>query len=122
MKRSLFNQWIESLRSGNYNQTTEVLRDDGGFCCIGVLGDIHPATHWESNDLFQPLPGYEESDVPCDDTELTEEFLQTLNLPVETQKDLVRLNDEDNASFEYIAEYLESIAGSDQLPIEEDEE
>lgn len=32
--------WIEALRSGNYPQTKNCLRNNAGFCCLGVLGDV----------------------------------------------------------------------------------
>lgn len=32
--------WIEALRSGTYPQTTRNLRDDVGFCCLGVMCDL----------------------------------------------------------------------------------
>jgi hypothetical protein len=31
---------IDALRSGEYQQTTGCLRDDHGFCCLGVGTDI----------------------------------------------------------------------------------
>jgi hypothetical protein len=34
-------RWLDALRSGEYKQTTETLRDENGFCCLGVLCDIH---------------------------------------------------------------------------------
>lgn len=30
-------KWIAALRSGKYQQTKGVLKDHGGFCCLGVL-------------------------------------------------------------------------------------
>lgn len=33
--------WVAALTSGTYGQTTDRLRDDGGFCCLGVLCDIY---------------------------------------------------------------------------------
>lgn len=41
MKPEIKQAWIEALRSGNYQQTTKVLRDDTGFCCLGVLCELH---------------------------------------------------------------------------------
>jgi hypothetical protein len=32
--------WVEALRSGNYAQTMHKLRDDDGFCCLGVMCDV----------------------------------------------------------------------------------
>lgn len=34
-------QWIAALRSGQYKQTNGHLRDENGFCCLGVLCDLH---------------------------------------------------------------------------------
>jgi hypothetical protein len=33
-------QWVEALRSGEYEQTNGYLRTDSGFCCLGVLCDL----------------------------------------------------------------------------------
>jgi hypothetical protein len=29
-------KWVEALRSGEYTQTQGVLRDESGYCCLGV--------------------------------------------------------------------------------------
>ena len=29
--------WIEALRSGEYQQTADTLKDRDGYCCLGVL-------------------------------------------------------------------------------------
>jgi len=34
-------KWLDALRSGEYKQTTENLQDINGFCCLGVLCDLH---------------------------------------------------------------------------------
>ena len=36
-----YEKWIEALRSGEYEQTTGVLRNEKGYCCLGVLCDIY---------------------------------------------------------------------------------
>ena len=28
--------WVDALRSGEYQQTTETLQDEKGYCCLGV--------------------------------------------------------------------------------------
>ena len=33
--------WLEALRSGKYPQTRECLRDQRGYCCLGVLQDLY---------------------------------------------------------------------------------
>lgn len=40
MKPEIAQKWVEALRSGNYTQTTKTLRDDKGYCCLGVLCDL----------------------------------------------------------------------------------
>ena len=45
MEKTIKIQWVEALRSGKYAQTKKALRDDAGFCCLGVLCDVlkdHP--------------------------------------------------------------------------------
>jgi hypothetical protein len=34
-------KWVESLRNGEYTQTTENLRSTEGYCVMGVLCDLH---------------------------------------------------------------------------------
>ncbi len=33
--------WVAALRSGQYAQTTGTLKDDKGYCCLGVLCDLY---------------------------------------------------------------------------------
>lgn len=33
--------WVDALRSGEYKQTQSSLKDDTGFCCLGVLCDLY---------------------------------------------------------------------------------
>jgi len=40
LKPEIKERWLEALRSGKYKQTTGYLRDDDGFCCLGVLCDV----------------------------------------------------------------------------------
>lgn len=34
-------KWIDALRSGDYQQTKEVLHDSKGYCCLGVACEIY---------------------------------------------------------------------------------
>lgn len=43
-------RWVAALRSGEYQQTRKNLRDENGFCCLGVLCDLHAretGTGWD---------------------------------------------------------------------------
>lgn len=51
MNPALKTHLLSTLRSGRYTQTTEQLRNDTGFCVLGVMTDLafqagHPG-HWE---------------------------------------------------------------------------
>lgn len=40
MDKELKEKWVTALRSGEYRQTTGELKDEYGYCCLGVLCDI----------------------------------------------------------------------------------
>jgi hypothetical protein len=41
MRTEIKNKWVSALRSGEYKQTFDTLRDNYGFCCLGVLCDLY---------------------------------------------------------------------------------
>lgn len=43
MKPEVKQLWLDALRSGKYKQALRALRTDHGFCCLGVLCDVHAA-------------------------------------------------------------------------------
>lgn len=52
-------KWIAALRSGDYKQTHGALRDENGYCCLGVLCDVAAKEgkgkwHNSSSDPFTP--------------------------------------------------------------------
>lgn len=46
MNPSIKEKWVAALRSGNYKQTQERLRDESGHCCLGVLCEVFDPTRW----------------------------------------------------------------------------
>lgn len=36
MNKSNIKRWVKALRSGKYEQTTDRLQDNTGYCCLGV--------------------------------------------------------------------------------------
>lgn len=40
MKNVTREEWLAALRSGEYKQGRGVLKEDGRFCCLGVLCDL----------------------------------------------------------------------------------
>ena len=39
-------EWVTALRSGDYKQTSGILRDENGYCCLGVACDLYDSTKW----------------------------------------------------------------------------
>lgn len=62
MREGVKDRWVAALRSGDYKQTRETLRDCDGFCCLGVLCDLYiretedaytlRARAWEVKNVF----------------------------------------------------------------------
>ena len=46
MNEEIKRRWVEALRSGEYQQTTETLHDVHGYCCLGVLCDLVDPSQW----------------------------------------------------------------------------
>jgi hypothetical protein len=112
MRPSIKAKWVAALRSGEYNQTEGSLRDDNGFCCLGVLCNLHAQAHPRiaaKQDLPHEYMGL--SDL------LPEEVIKWAGLFDDTgadfvmykdqQKTLPELNDE-GVSFDIIADLIEA--------------
>lgn len=65
--------WLTALRSGDYKQTQGCLRDDTGYCCLGVLTDLwvkgssvewHPKPFGTAFSIATPGWGAESSVTP----------------------------------------------------------
>jgi len=41
MNEAIKAKWVAALLSNEYEQTDKVLRNDAGFCCLGVLCDLY---------------------------------------------------------------------------------
>ena len=41
MKKDIKTKWVKALRSGKYKQAAGKLKDDNGYCCLGVLCQLH---------------------------------------------------------------------------------
>lgn len=58
MNPELKARWLVALRSGKYKQTRRVLKNDAGFCCLGVLCDLINPNVW----VKSPSGGYNHND------------------------------------------------------------
>lgn len=69
MKPEIKAAWIAALRSGEYSQTTGHLRDDVGYCCLGVLCDLAAKEgigQWTDDGTFLTGGEMDNNSVPPD--------------------------------------------------------
>lgn len=93
--------WLAALRSGNFKQGRNCLRQNGRHCCLGVLCETI------KNDKFTWDRDSFGNDQVSDDCELIEEIADLVGLQPEEEEFLIMLNDDNEYSFEQIADYIE---------------
>lgn len=104
MNKRVKTKWVKALRSGNYRQGRGRLREDGRFCCLGVLCDVSKLGRWPS---AVHEPSYvTRRGIPCD-AFLPVEVSEWAGVNRIAQGYLVNLNDGGNA-FNEIANYIEA--------------
>jgi hypothetical protein len=118
-------RWINALRSGDYNQCQNVLKDGDSFCCLGVLTDLlikdgsikgswyrranEPCDFWD----YLPLNLTENSMETRDNGTLDPEVLAVIGLRNDeiylnspSAQSAVSANDVGNFNFDEIADML----------------
>ncbi len=93
-----------ALRSGDYDQTQNVLRDSKGYCCLGVLCIVEGISFIEDDrggGIFITNDRYAEDEFP------PEHILGRTQLRKEDAVQLSTLNDEEDYTFDQIADYIE---------------
>jgi hypothetical protein len=118
MNEQVKQQWIEALRSGEYSQTQEQLKDHHGYCCLGVLCDLYSRANenglWiEEENLFhfETFEGeYEYTILPVSVSEWA--GLGGVDNPVveygEEKVAISDLNDKEQLTFNQIAAIIEN--------------
>jgi hypothetical protein len=79
MKADIKAKWLTALRSGQYEQVDSVLRNNEGYCCLGVLCDLYAqetGVEWETGFSNQ-------FSMHSDTSVLPEEVRQWAELPHE---------------------------------------
>lgn len=103
MKTELKNKWIKALRSGNYQQTTEILSNGGCYCCLGVLSVIMEDERFKY--------GYwtieEDGRVLNEEYEIPKIVKENIDLPDDVQTTLIDMNDNQCNDFNEIADWIE---------------
>jgi len=95
-------QWINALISGNYQQTKGCLRNDFGFCCLGVACDIKDNSSWVFD---KSMKFYFHDNCFCTPSY---RFQYDIGLEDYDMNVLVGMN-EDGKSFTEIASYIKNI-------------
>ncbi len=101
-------KWVKALRSGEYEQTRQRLHDSTGYCCLGVLCDLHAK---ETGNAWKPVcPTAGEVLMYCDkigELPLPVQVWAGLADAVHHEMHLVNLNDAEQLSFPEIADEIE---------------
>jgi len=123
MRAEIKDKWVAALRSGEYVRTRETLRDDYGFCCLGVLCDLYieesqnvteeQRSYWNNGHEFmvakdpeQPGGGYYENAV-LPDSVMNWAGMKTTDGSISKDICLASLNDQ-GMEFEQIADVIEN--------------
>lgn len=95
-------QWLQALRSGNYEQTLAYLRFRNGYCCLGVLCHVVDPTKWQTSEHISRVYSWE------DHTKyLPDEIAQKFPAKAKILDEAMKMND-DGCTFADIANYLEA--------------
>lgn len=107
MNRSDRDLWTKALRSGKYKQCRKhlhVIEGGGtGYCCLGVYCDVMGVEFRESSDktAIYDFNGIKDAGL------LPDVFRDLQGITYDQQQSLIELNDENEASFEEIADWIE---------------
>lgn len=109
MNKDIKEQWVEALRSGEYEQGRGTLCQDNKFCCLGVLFDIAGGEvegEWIPHDI---LSNAWRATSPSNSTlyGLPTDFLDFCEVASSEAFNLICMNDNNEQSFEQIAEWIE---------------
>lgn len=108
MNAEIKKRWVEALRSGQYKQIKGGLTDGRGFCCLGVLCNLHAlevGVMWERHsDYGRPSYAKEIYSLPL----VVREWAGLHSSdPQVSRHTLARWNDHKGASFKEIADLIE---------------
>ena len=99
--------WVEALRSGKYKQTRKRLRDETGFCCLGVACEVSGLGRWVEGRFV--LNGDEVTSASIMLPQAVREFYGIAHGEGGFGKSgLTHENDSVRATFEQIADIIES--------------
>lgn len=107
-------KWVKALRSGDYEQTTACLKDESGFCCLGVACDVSGLGKWDGATFKSGTTKNERSDDVLTSKVRSWLGIRTSggNFTPDEKSDyyetLMNLNDDVRWDFNQIADFIES--------------
>jgi hypothetical protein len=105
LNTEILSDWVTKLRSGEFNQTDSTLRDQSGYCCIGVLADCINPSAWEDHAVGTEYLSFTWGEQ---DTSLTMDALEDCGLTPSEEAVFIHFNDEGGYTFNQIADLIES--------------
>lgn len=115
MKKEVSTLWTSALRGGKYRQARETLRQTtktpksshSSFCCLGVLCDLYNKAHPSLQNRWIKTDGggWEHFGRDGEPNETVRKWAGLTEGDIST---LVSMNDDDEASFKIIADYIET--------------
>ena len=99
MKEELKSKWLAALRSGKYEQGIRFLKVGNTFCCLGVLCEVDTDVIASDNHYNYKKEMH---------STLNEEYISSRGILRSQTMDLMFMNDEDQMSFEHIADWIET--------------
>ena len=111
INKELAKKWVAALRSGEYKQTGNVLRNLDGFCCLGVLCDILDSGKWNNNKRFIFFDELDDNKLYESGTEIPNTIWYNMFGNTSSQNLLIDMNDLGASSFYEIADYVETTLG-----------
>jgi hypothetical protein len=113
MNKEIKDKWLKALRSGEYKQGQNYLKQNCEvyrYCCMGVLVDIGLEGEWReilSSGRYKFYPAGENEDGRTFHEFINgQEYLDKLSITMEQQKALANMND-DGIPFWQIADWIE---------------
>lgn len=113
MNKRVKKKWIKALESGKYKQTTGKLKGKQGYCCLGVLCDLHAketGKKWEPTGSYN-APEYlgETGRLPftvCKWAGIDDDTGSYIDKKTEKASSLVKKNDGKKCNFKAIAKII----------------
>jgi len=113
MNKEIKEKWVKALRSGEYKQGCDYLKQEGlvyRYCCIGVLVDIGLEGEWRevlSSGKYKFYPAGENKDGTTFYEFINgQKYLDKLSITMGQQKALADMND-NGTPFCQIADWIE---------------